>query len=172
MKSSGLVRTSWATLGQYSSILPLRMLRQRQLLTPSIGRATAHRYKLREKLARWGSSIAIHGDLVPIKKPGHADSWDFYVYGAQNLVSGRNFPPQEVVLLAANLSLRHVPILGQAKLGDLATSVFEMVWMVEGSILNGRERKGSVFTSEDGSTSFKVISAAYLLERERLRDGR
>jgi ATP-dependent RNA circularization protein (DNA/RNA ligase family) len=76
----------------------------------------------------------------------------------------RYLAPKETEEWAKDLGIKHVPVNGYFKLGDIASNTDQLVSRADGKGINGRKREGIVFKHVDGTFSFKAISNAYLLK--------
>lgn len=126
--------------------------------------ATANRYRLAEKLSKFGQSIAIHGELCGYKINKNREKIpygqkDFFVFSMYDIAEQRYVDPRRVVFLAQYLGLRHVPVLGYVKIPDIASNIKDMKERAA-----KREGEGLVYKCVENGKSFKVVSNAYLLK--------
>lgn len=125
---------------------------------------TALRLDLPAKMARLGQNIAIQGELCGhnINKnreriPG--DKPEFFVFSIYHIETRKFIHPRKVVLMAEELKLKHVPVVGYVKIQQVAVDREELK-------KRARQRKGEglVYKCLQDGRSFKVISSTYLLE--------
>ncbi|KAI5927573.1 RNA ligase, DRB0094 family [Camillea tinctor] len=129
----------------------------------------ALKYRLPAKLERVGRNIAIQGELVgsSIQQNRHGfkeGEHDFFVYAIFDMDKQKYFDPREVEKRAAQLELKHVPVLGYFNLHSIAKNQDDLLKRAEGTGLNGRKREGLVYKNVEDGRRFKVISNDYLLE--------
>jgi RNA ligase (TIGR02306 family) len=127
----------------------------------------ATRLGLRHKLNDLNMDIAIQGEMVGCGIQKNREKLpqgerDFFVFSVYDIAEKKYFEHDRTLELAKQLGLRHVPVSGTFKIGDIAKSVKELLAMADGKGMNGGAREGLVFKSTDGSKAFKVISNAYL----------
>lgn len=129
----------------------------------------ARMFGIREKLARFGSSIAIQGEIIGPGVNGNRDRLevlDFQIYRVflRNGTIWHAASPATARLVAKVLWLRYVPVLAEfAPLSTAGATVAEILKFAEGTTANGNPREGLVFKSEISGTHFKAVSNAYLL---------
>ncbi|KAI1503249.1 RNA ligase, DRB0094 family [Biscogniauxia marginata] len=129
----------------------------------------ARKNELPEKLSRMGRNIAIQGELCGSTIQSNFEGFpkgfhDLFVFSVWDMDTQRHIKPRETEEMASQLGLKHVPVEGYHRLGDIATSVQEILLRAEGKGLNGKKREGIVLKHVDGEFSFKAISNSYLLK--------
>lgn len=125
---------------------------------------TALRHDLPNKLSKLGKNMAIQGELCG---PGinqnrekiPTDQTDFFVFAVFDIDRQKYVDPRKVVDLAAQLGLKHVPVLGYVKIPEIAGDREDLK-------RRARQRKGEglVYKCLVDGRAFKVISSTYLLE--------
>ncbi|RYP09226.1 hypothetical protein DL764_001412 [Monosporascus ibericus] len=131
--------------------------------------ASAKKNSLPEKLSRLNRNIALQGELCGSSIQKNFEGFplgfhDFFVFGAWDIDERRYMKPKETEDLVGRLGLKHVPIVGYHRLGDIARNVQEILARAEGIGINGKKREGIVLKQVDGRFSFKTISNSYLLK--------
>ncbi|EPS39928.1 hypothetical protein H072_6241 [Dactylellina haptotyla CBS 200.50] len=131
--------------------------------------AVARKNDLARKMAELNRSIAIQGELCGSSIQANFEGFpvgfhDFFLFSVWDIEKQKYMQPKEAEELAAQLGLKHVPVIGYRRLGNIATSVKEILARAEGKGLNGRKREGIVLKQVDGDFSFKAISNSYLLK--------
>lgn len=125
---------------------------------------TALQYDLPTKLSKLGKNIAIQGELCG---PGinknrekiREGQTEFFVYAMFDMDRQKYVDPRKVVDLAAQLGLKHVPVLGYVRIPEIAQDREDLK-------RRARQRKGEglVYKCLVDGRAFKVISSTYLLE--------
>lgn len=129
----------------------------------------ARKEQLIEKLKQLNRNIALQGELCGEGINGNQYSISgqtFFLYNIFDIDRGEYLLPDERVALAAQLDIKHVPVVDRVVLDN--ASVAELLQRAEGtSAINGSQREGLVFKcTTDSSISFKVISNAWLMKNE------
>ncbi|RYP28893.1 hypothetical protein DL767_006988 [Monosporascus sp. MG133] len=124
---------------------------------------------LPEKLSRLNRNIALQGELCGSSIQKNFEGFplgfhDFFVFAAWDIDERRYMKPKETEALVGRIGLKHVPIVGYRRLGDIARNVEEILARAEGIGINGKKREGIVLKHVDGRFSFKTISNSYLLK--------
>ncbi|KAI4864258.1 RNA ligase, DRB0094 family [Hypoxylon rubiginosum] len=130
--------------------------------------AMALHYRLPRQLERLGRNVAVQGELVGSSVASNRHGYaagrhDFYVYGIFDVDAQRYLHPAEAAVRAAQLGLRHVPVLGYVRIRDVAGSCEELLRRAEGVGMNGRRREGLVYKNVEDGRWFKVGANDYLL---------
>lgn len=125
---------------------------------------TALRYDLPSKLSKLGRNIAIQGELCGDMIQGNREGLpegdqDFFVFAMFDIDKQDYFDPRDVEMMAKELGLKHVPVLGYVKLTDIASSHQDLKKRAA-----QRKGEGLVFKCLEDKRRFKVISSTYLLE--------
>jgi len=110
---------------------------------------------------------AIQGEIIGegINGNQYKTDLEFYVFNIFSVHEGKYLAPSKTESIAKELDLKHVPVLEYCKVPDVTLQ--ELLVLAEGkSALNGSNREGLVYKSEDGKKSFKVISNNWLLKNE------
>ncbi|KAI1401017.1 RNA ligase, DRB0094 family [Hypoxylon fuscum] len=123
---------------------------------------------LPQKLARVNRNVAIQGELCgsSIQQNRHGfrkGDHEFFVFSIFDIDTQERFAPAETVERAQQLNLKHVPVHGDVKIHDIATSVEDLLKRAEGTYDNGKKREGLVFKNLGNDRSFKIIANNYLL---------
>ncbi|KAK6526521.1 hypothetical protein TWF694_005104 [Orbilia ellipsospora] len=131
--------------------------------------AVARKNKLPEKLSNLNRNYAIQGELCGSSIQKNFEGFqpgfhEFFVFSVWDIDKQQYLEPKAVEELAAELNLKHVPVNGYYKLGDIATEVKALLARAEGKGINGKKREGIVLKQVDGPLSFKAISNSYLLK--------
>ncbi|KAF7542807.1 hypothetical protein G7Z17_g11255 [Cylindrodendrum hubeiense] len=132
--------------------------------------ATAQAAGIPEALARCDRNLALQGELCgsTIQKNFEgfgAGVHEFYLFSIWDMDARRYLPPREVhEVWAPRLGVKHVAVEGYRPLGEIASSVADLVKRADGNGLYGRKREGIVLKHVDGAFSFKAISNSYLLK--------
>lgn len=129
----------------------------------------ARKNQLPEKLSKLNRNIAIQGELcgntIQRNFEGFPNGFhDFFLFSAWDIDEQKAFKPKEAEKLAVELGLKHVPVAGYSRLGDIAKNMDELLKRAEGKGINGKKREGIVLKHIDGEFSFKAISNSYLLK--------
>ncbi|RYO77839.1 hypothetical protein DL766_008832 [Monosporascus sp. MC13-8B] len=124
---------------------------------------------LPEELSQLNRNIALQGELCGSSIQKNFEGLplgfhDFFVFAAWDIGEQRYMKPKETEDLVGRLGVKHVPILGYHRLGDIARNVQEILAPAEGIGINGKKREGIVLKHVDGRFSFKTISNSYLLK--------
>lgn len=125
---------------------------------------TALRYDLPDKLGKLGRNIAIQGelcgDMIQRNREGLPEGeQDFFVYSMFDIDKQKFIDPRDVEMIAKDLGLKHVPVLGYIRLTDIASSHQDLKKRAA-----QRKGEGLVFKCLEDGRRFKVISHTYLLE--------
>ncbi|KAF3906732.1 hypothetical protein AA313_de0201854 [Arthrobotrys entomopaga] len=129
----------------------------------------ARRNELAEKLSELRKNYAIQGELCGSSIQKNFEGFEpgvheFFVFSVWDIDKQSYLEPKAVEELAAKLKLKHVPVNGYYRLGDIATNVQTLLKRAEGKGINGKKREGIVLKQVDGPLSFKAISNSYLLK--------
>lgn len=125
---------------------------------------TALRYDLPDKLGKLGRNIAIQGELCGDMIQRNRErlpegEQDFFVYAMFDIDKQDFIDPRDVEMIAKELGLKHVPVLGYVRLTDIASSHQDLKKRAA-----KRKGEGLVFKCLQDGRRFKVISHTYLLE--------
>jgi len=119
-------------------------------------------------LRRWNHNIAIQGELIGPGIQGNQyqlEAHQFHVFDLFDIDSQSYFNPKARQLAVSILNMKHVPVVGDTKLGDSTKS--DIIRLAQGtSFLNNSEREGLVFKNHGNSSSFKTISNKWLLNEK------
>ncbi|KAI0136316.1 RNA ligase, DRB0094 family [Xylariales sp. AK1849] len=129
----------------------------------------AKRHDLPEKLSKLDRNIAVQGELCGSSIQSNFEGFpvgthDFFLFSVWDIDMQEHLKPREAEEMAKQLGLKHVQVTGYHRLGDIATSVQELLARAEGKGLYGQKREGIVLKHIDGDFSFKAISNSYLLK--------
>lgn len=142
----------------------------------------ANKYDIFNLLKKCGTNIALQGEIIaPSIQAGHekVKELEFYVYAVQHTDKYGFLSPSaardivnDLNIVADKIKLQYVPLLHkEASLQELGiTDINALLAYAEGGSLLNKEckvREGLVFKAVDGSGSFKVISNAYLLKKDK-----
>jgi RNA ligase (TIGR02306 family) len=165
---------SWALIYDEFSVCSRQVMYRKSEDVPQW--AAAIRYDIEAKLrARFaGRNIVLQGEVVGPGIEGNIyglQEHDFYLFRVYDVDTGIWLPPAERRALAAELGIKHVPIINEAFVLPAESTVEELMKllleMADGpSVVNPQKRReGIVFnTVIDGrKVSFKVVSNKYLL---------
>lgn len=125
---------------------------------------TALRYDLPDKLGKLGRNIAIQGELCGDMIQRNRErlpegEQDFFVFAMFDIDKQDFIDPRDVEMIAKELGLKHVPVLGYVRLTDIASSHQDLKKRAA-----KRKGEGLVFKCLQDGRRFKVISHTYLLE--------
>lgn len=125
---------------------------------------TALRYDLPDKLSKLGRNIAIQGELCGDMIQRNRErlpegEQDFFVFAMFDIDKKDFIDPREVEMIAKELGLKHVPVLGYVRLTEIASSHQDLKRRAA-----QRKGEGLVFKCLADGRRFKVISHTYLLE--------
>ncbi|KAK8049517.1 DRB0094 family RNA ligase [Apiospora phragmitis] len=129
----------------------------------------AKKSRLAEQLSALNRSLAFQGELCGSTVQSNFEGFpagfhDFFVFAVWDIDAQRYLPPKETEVMAEQLGLRHVPVVGYFPLREIATSVSGLLQRAEGVGLNKRKREGIVLKHVGSDFSFKAISNSYLLK--------
>ncbi|KAG6366140.1 hypothetical protein INS49_000316 [Diaporthe citri] len=100
------------------------------------------------------------GDMIQRNREGLPEGeQDFFVFAMFDIDKQEFIDPRDVEMIAKELGLKHVPVLGYVKLTDIASSHQELKRRAA-----QRKGEGLVFKCLEDGRRFKVISHTYLLE--------
>lgn len=125
---------------------------------------TALRYDLPSKLSKLGRNIAIQGELCGDMIQRNRErlpegEQDFFVFAMFDIDKQDFIDPRRVEVMAEELGLKHVPVLGYVTLTRIASSHQDL--KKRAAQMKG---EGLVFKCLEDGRRFKVISSTYLLE--------
>lgn len=125
---------------------------------------TALRYDLPDKLGKLGRNIAIQGELCGDMIQRNRErlpegEQDFFVFAMFDIDRQDYIDPRDVEVMAKELGLKHVPVLGYVRLTDIAASHQDLKRRAA-----QKKGEGLVFKCLQDGRRFKVISHTYLLE--------
>ncbi|KAG8167164.1 hypothetical protein KVR01_002853 [Diaporthe batatas] len=125
---------------------------------------TALRHDLPAKLSKLGANIAIQGELCGDAIQGNREGLpegeqEFFVYAMFDIDKQQFIHPRRVELMAKELGLKHVPVVGYVKLTEIASNHQDFQKRAA-----QRKGEGLVFKCVRDGRRFKVISNTYLLE--------
>lgn len=132
---------------------------------------TAIEYNLDKALKKLGKNIAVQGELMGPGIQGNREQlkeYEFYVFNVYLIDEKRYAGKKErdqllVELHELGARIKQVPNLGIGNLQSFKT-IDDYLAYAEGPSLVAKTREGVVFSTLDGTKSFKVISNSYLLK--------
>ena len=141
----------------------------------------AEKYNIFNLLKQYGKNIALQGEIIaPSIQQNHEKVAEllFYVYAVQDINTRSFLPPAQARATLAEINqlhggeLKYVPVLHEVvSLTELGLSdVDALLAYAEGRSILSKActvREGLVFKAVDGSYSFKAISNAYLLKKDK-----
>ncbi|KAI0025503.1 RNA ligase, DRB0094 family [Xylariomycetidae sp. FL0641] len=129
----------------------------------------AKKSDLPAKLSTLDRNIALQGELCGSKIQSNFEGFpegfhDYFLFSVWDIDQQKYMKPEEAETMAKQLGLNHVQVVGYHRLGDIGTSIQDILKRAEGRGINGRKREGIVLKHVDGLFSFKAISNSYLLK--------
>jgi len=127
---------------------------------------TALKFDIPKKLAGFGQSIALQGEVVGWdiqKNPyGHEKGdYDFFVYGVYDIEQQKRWNPRRVEKFAAEIGLKHVEVLGYHRIPELARDHQELIDRAE-----LKPHEGLVYKNCTDGRWFKVLSNWWIINRD------
>ncbi|KAK9773637.1 hypothetical protein AB5N19_05498 [Seiridium cardinale] len=127
------------------------------------------KYNLPAKLSELNRNIALQGELCGSSVQSNFEGFpqgvhDFFLFSIWDIDEQKYIKPKEAEAMARQLGIKHVPVTGYFRLGDIATTVDGLLARAEGEGLYGKKREGIVLKEIGGEFSFKAISNTYLLK--------
>ncbi|POS72594.1 hypothetical protein DHEL01_v209009 [Diaporthe helianthi] len=124
----------------------------------------ALRHDLPTKLSKLDVNIAIQGELCGDRIQGNREGLpdgeqDFFVYAMFDIDRQAFIDPRRVEIMAKDLGLKHVPVVGYVRLTEIASSHQDL----QKRAAQGKG-EGLVFKCINDGRRVKVISNTYLLE--------
>lgn len=138
----------------------------------------AKELKIQERLESYGRDLALQGEIIGESVEGNNEKirgQEFYLFSIFDISQSRYLDFQERADVLDDLNslgaeIKHVPIIGVAKIFKRFKTVDEMIELATGMSLNPRRnREGLVFKSrpvDDYVVTFKVIANKYLLKQK------
>lgn len=165
---------SWALIHGEFSVCSRQVMYRKSEDVPQW--AAAIRYDIEAKLrARFaGRNIVLQGEVVGPGIEGNIyglQEHDFYLFRVYDVDTGTWLPPAERRAFAAELGLKHVPILDEAFVLPAGSTVDQLMKLLlevadgPSAVNPQKRREGVVFNTviEGRKVSFKVVSNKYLL---------
>ena len=130
--------------------------------------SVARELAIPEQLIQLGRNIAVQGELMGPKIQGNQErltTHQFLVFDVWDIDNQRLMSARERGDIVRSLGLQPVTLLHSAFSIPRTWTVDDLLQMADGpSLTPSVAREGMVFKAVDGSTSFKVISNAWLVE--------